>query len=155
MTSPTPQQPAPPLTQTPADEPDHKLTALRFARVLTWIVYAMFLVAVVLLTMAFFLLLFGASPDADFTQWVYRSAGRVLQPFRGIFPSTTLGESGSVLDFAVLFAILMYGIFALVVSALVSWLDARIMEHRLEAERAAHDRAYAQAQANATFTRNG
>jgi uncharacterized membrane protein YvlD (DUF360 family) len=137
VTSPTPQHTAPSPPQ------DHKLTALRFARVLTWVVYAFVIVAVILLTMAFFLLLFGASTDAEFTQWVYRSAGRVLQPFRGIFPSTSLGENGSVLDFAVLFAIIMYGIFALVVSALVSWLDARIVEHRLAAQRAEYERVAA------------
>lgn len=102
------------------------LQGLRFARVLVWLVYAWFVLAVIILTLAFFLQLFNASPAADFTQWIYRSAERVLQPFRGIFPTAELGDQGSVVDFAVVFAIIMYGIFAMVVHSLVAWLDARV-----------------------------
>ncbi|MCC7078338.1 MAG: YggT family protein [Acidimicrobiia bacterium] len=101
------------------------MSALKFARVLVWLVYAFLVLAVIILTLAFFLLLFNASTSAPFTQWVYRSANRLLEPFRGIFPSAE-GGNGSVLDFAVLFAIIMYGIFAMLVHALVYWLDGRI-----------------------------
>lgn len=101
------------------------MSALKFARVLVWLVYAFLVLAVIILTLAFFLLLFNASTSAPFTQWVYRSADRLLEPFRGIFPSAE-GGNGSVLDFAVLFAIIMYGIFAMLVHALVYWLDGRI-----------------------------
>ncbi|MEZ5141472.1 MAG: YggT family protein [Acidimicrobiales bacterium] len=101
------------------------VAGLRFAKVLVWLVYAFFVLAVVILTLAFILLLFNASPTAEFTQWVYRSANRLLEPFRGIFPSTTFGN-GSVFDFAVLFAIIMYGLFALAVNALVRWIDQGI-----------------------------
>jgi uncharacterized protein YggT (Ycf19 family) len=103
------------------------LGGLRLAKVLVWLVYAYFIVAVIVLVLAFFLLLFAASTDADFTQWVYRAADRALAPFWGIFPSVE-GESGSVLDFAVVFAIIMYGILALLVHALVEWLDTKIFE---------------------------
>jgi uncharacterized protein YggT (Ycf19 family) len=106
-----------------------KLKGLRFARVLVWLVYAFFIVATIILLLAFVLLLLNASTTASFTQWVYRSANRVLEPFRGIFPSVTNGN-GSVIDFAVLFAIIMYGILALVVHALVTWLDHQIMRIR-------------------------
>jgi uncharacterized protein YggT (Ycf19 family) len=106
------------------------LRGLRFARVLVWLVYAWFVLAVIILTLAFFLQLFNASPTADFTQWIYRSAERVLQPFRGIFPTAELGDQGSVVDFAVVFAIIMYGIFAMVVHSLVAWLDARVATGR-------------------------
>ena len=115
---------------------DATLKGLRFARVIVWLVYALFIAAVVILVLAFFLLLFNASPAADFTQWVYRSADRVLQPFRGIFPTAEVGDRGSVIDFAILFAIIMYGIFAMVVHAVVGWLDARIVEQRWRAEAA-------------------
>ena len=106
-----------------------KLKSLRFARVLVWLVYAFFVVATIILLLAFVLLLFNASTTASFTQWVYRSANRVLEPFRGIFPTVTSGN-GSVIDFAVLFAIIMYGILALVVHALVTWLDHQIIRIR-------------------------
>jgi len=112
-----------------------KLKGLRFARVLVWIIYAFFVAATIILLLAFFLLLFNASTTASFTRWVYRSADRVLEPFRGIFPTVEKGN-GSVIDFAVLFAIIMYGILALVVHALVTWLDSQIIRIR-SAERAA------------------
>lgn len=102
-----------------------KVKGLRFAKVLTWLVYAFFVAATIVLTLAFFLLLFNASTSASFTQWVYRSANRVLEPFRGIFPSVT-SDNGSVIDFAVVFAIIMYGILALVVHSIVLWLDDQI-----------------------------
>ncbi len=120
----------------PANDPDVQddglVTGLRLGKVLVWLVYAFLVVAVVILVLAFFLMLFNASTSAEFTQWVYRSANRVLQPFRGIFPSAELGENGSVIDFAVLFAIIMYGIFAMALSAFVAWLDRKILEHRRE-----------------------
>ena len=75
------------------------VTGLRLAKILPWLVYVYLLLEVIVLTLAFFLLLFNASTDADFTQWVYRSADRALEPFRGIFPSAT-ADNGSVLDFA-------------------------------------------------------
>jgi uncharacterized protein YggT (Ycf19 family) len=113
-----------------------KIKGLRFAKVIVWLVYAFFVAATIILLFAFFLLLFNASTDASFTQWVYRSANRVLEPFRGIFPTVTNGN-GSVIDFAVLFAIIMYGILALLVHALVSWLDAQIVSKQAAAARAA------------------
>jgi uncharacterized protein YggT (Ycf19 family) len=115
---------------TPVVDTASKIKGLRFARVVVWLVYAFFVAATIILLFAFFLLLFNASTDASFTQWVYRSANRVLEPFRGIFPTVTNGN-GSVIDFAVLFAIIMYGILALVVHALVSWLDALIVRKQI------------------------
>jgi uncharacterized protein YggT (Ycf19 family) len=108
------------------------VTGLRFAKVLTWLVYAYLIIAVVILVLEFFLLLFNASTDAAFTEWVYRSGDRVLEPFRGIFPTRT-ADNGSVVDFAVLFAIIMYGILAMLLHALISWIDRKISEERRKA----------------------
>lgn len=105
------------------------LGALRVGRVLVWLVYAFFVLAVVILTITFFLLLFNASTEAPFTQWMYRSASRLLQPFRAIFPSFE-GGNGSVFDAAVVFAILMYGIFAMFVHWIVTLLDDRVYAMR-------------------------
>ncbi|MGI9578389.1 MAG: hypothetical protein ACR2OH_09335 [Microthrixaceae bacterium] len=127
---------------------DSSVKGLRFAKALVWLVYLFFMVALVILVMAFFLLLFNASPSASFTEWVYRSASKVLAPFRGIFPSAE-SENGSVISFAVLFAIIMYGIFALAVHALVDWLDDKVVERRAAQmrERAEVERtAYLQAE---------
>jgi uncharacterized protein YggT (Ycf19 family) len=108
------------------------VSGLRVAKVLVWLVYAYLVLAVIVLTLAFFLLLFDASTTADFTQWVYRSADRVLEPFRGIFPRHT-AESGSVVDFAVLFAIIMYGIGCLLLHAAIAWIDRRIRMEQAKA----------------------
>ncbi len=114
---------------------DSRITGLRFAKVLVWLVYLFFVIALVILTAAFFLLLFNASTDAEFTRWVYRNADRVLEPFRGIFPSVQR-DNGSVIDFAILFAIIMYGIFAMLVHGVVDWLDAKTLEQKHKALRA-------------------
>ena len=107
-------------------------TNLRLAKVLPWLVYVYLLLEVIVLTLAFFLLLFNASTSAEFSQWVYRSADRALEPFRGIFPSAT-ADNGSVLDFAILFAIIVYGILAMVVQSLIHWIDRKIAEERAKA----------------------
>lgn len=120
-------EPRQPERHLPKD-PSH-VTALRFAKVLTWLVYAYFLLAVIVLVLAFFLLLFNASETAAFTEWVYRSADRAMQPFRGIFP-TVEGDNGSVLDFAILFAIIAYGIVSMLLQAVIGWIDRRIAEER-------------------------
>ena len=109
-----------------------RTTALSITRILVLFLYGFLIVTEVILVMAFFLRLFAASTSAPFTQWVYRAAGRVLAPFRGIFP-TLEGESGSVLDLSILFAMLMYGIFAMAVHALIVWIDRRIEAARYQA----------------------
>lgn len=133
---PMPGTPAPSATTGPAASsppPDTgTVTGLRVAKVLTWLVYAYFLVAVILLVLEFFLLLFNANPTAGFAEWVYRSGDRVMEPFRGIFPTKQAGN-GSVLDFAVLFAIIVYGVLALAFHSLVQWLDYRIRVDRWRA----------------------
>ena len=110
---------------------DRAVRGLTFAKVLVWLVYAYFVLALIILIAAFFLQLFNASATAGFTEWVYRSANRVLEPFRGIFPQVGF-DNGSIIDFAVLFAIIMYGIFALVVHGVVEWIDSKIMTLRRE-----------------------
>jgi uncharacterized protein YggT (Ycf19 family) len=109
-----------------------RTTALTITRWLVLFLYGFLVVTEVVLVLAFFLRLFDASTSAPFTQWVYRAADRVLEPFRGIFP-TLKGESGSVLDLSILFAMLMYGIFAMGVHALIEWIDRRIAAARYQA----------------------
>jgi uncharacterized protein YggT (Ycf19 family) len=106
--------------------PDPAKAGLRVAKVLVWLVYVLLALAVVILVMTFFLQLFNASTDAAFTRWVYRNADRVLEPFRGIFPTRDIGSDGSVIDFAVVFAIVMYGLLALAIHAAVEWLDHKV-----------------------------
>jgi hypothetical protein len=95
-------------------------------RAIVWLVYAFALIAIVIATIAFFLQLFGANPSSGFAQWIYRSASRVTAPFRGIFPSHVNGNS--VLDVSLLFAIIMYALFALLVHALIDYIERRRAE---------------------------
>ncbi len=119
---------AQPTMAPPPPESHGVINATNLLKVARWtvmFVYAIALIAIVLLTIAFFLRLFGASTTAPFTEWVYRSAGRFMQPFRGIFPSVEVSDQ-SVLDVSLLFGMLMYALFALAVHALVEWLDRKL-----------------------------
>jgi len=108
-------------------QPPPKKSGRTFAwgvgRAIVWFVYAFALVAIVIASLAFVLQLFGADPNNGFAQWVYRSASRVTAPFPGSFPSHVNGNS--VLDVSLLFAIIMYALFALLVSAVIDYIDRR------------------------------
>src|SRR6478736_3943084 len=82
-------------------------TFLKIGRGVVWAIYAFALVVVIILLTAFMLKLFGASTDASFTQWVYRSADSAMRPFRGIFPTTDLNGQ-SVFDPSLLFGAICY-----------------------------------------------
>jgi uncharacterized protein YggT (Ycf19 family) len=118
---------------------------VRLARGIVWAVYAIMVVKVVLLLTAFVLRLLGASTDAGFTQWVYRSADRSMEPFRGIFPATEVGDA-SVLDMSLLFAAVVYLVVALLLDALVRWMTDRVnaRNERIESLREAARMAAAQ-----------
>jgi uncharacterized protein YggT (Ycf19 family) len=102
-------------------------TFARIALALTYLVYAFVAVAMVLLTLGFFLLLFGANPDAGFAEWVYRGLERVMAPFRGLFEPVTM-DGRSVLDVSILFAMIVYGLLALLLQSLIDWLTSRVNE---------------------------
>ena len=117
------------------------IAVARIARALTSLLYAFVSVALVLLLLGFILKLFGANPDASFAEWLYRSVKRVMAPFRGLFEPVPL-DGRSVLDVSILFAMLVYGIVALALHALIEWLTARILEMRVD-EAATRGRASA------------
>lgn len=108
-------------------EPSGRATLVRVSRIIVYFVYGVLVLAVVILLIAFFLRLFAASTDAPFTQWIYRSSARFMQPFRGIFP-TVEGAGESVLDVSLLFGILMYGLLAILVHSLIVWLNRKVAE---------------------------
>ena len=106
-----------------------KVTGFRVARVLVLFIYGFAIVCSVILAMAFFLELFNANEGTPFVGWVFRATARIMQPFRGIFPAIE-GESGSVFDPALLFAIFMYWLLAFGMHALVGWIDRKIASAR-------------------------
>ncbi len=105
--------------------------AYRISRALILFVYGFAIVCIVVLATAFFLQLFNANTTAPFVDWVYRAARRIMQPFRGIFPSVE-GEQGSVFDVSMLFAMFMYGLLALGMHGLIAWIDRKIAAARYE-----------------------
>jgi len=150
-----PYQPPPPRST--------RTIAWSIGRGIVWLVYAFAIVAIVIATLAFFLQLFGANPNAGFAEWVYRSAARVTAPFRGLFPSHAV-TNDAYLDVSLLFAIIMYAIFALLVSEAVGWLerkrDASVRrdlyeEQEAEARRLEAEARAAQAQAATAAASNG
>jgi uncharacterized protein YggT (Ycf19 family) len=114
---------------------DTHLWILRLAKGIVAFVYAVVTLCLVLLALGFVLQLFGASTTADFTEWVYRSVDRIMEPFRGMFPSRELSE-GSIVDFSLLFAMIVYSIVAIALHALVSWLADRVAGVRRDRQRA-------------------
>jgi uncharacterized protein YggT (Ycf19 family) len=116
-----------------------------FGRALTYLIYFFVTVALIVLTFGFFLLLFGANPDAPFAEWIYRALNRVMAPFRGLFEPVQL-NGDSVLDVSIVFAMIVYGIAAMALRALIDWLTYRIyLIHRHEAQAATTAQAVAPA----------
>lgn len=110
---------------------DSKLNLLKFARILVYFVYAYLVIAVSFLITGFFLLLLGASQSASFVDFVYRIAAEFLQPFRGMFPPHQITDN-AYFSAAGLFAIIMYGLFAVAVHSLISWLTLKQAQHQEE-----------------------
>lgn len=100
-------------------------------RILVWLVYAFATIASVLLLIAFFLQLTGANPAAPFAAWVYRSSDVLLQPFRSLYPTERLHTGRSELNLSIVFAIFMYGLFAVLFSAALAHFDRWIWSLRL------------------------
>ncbi len=117
---------------------DPKRTAVWIARALTYFAYAWAVINEFILIIGFTLLLFGANPDAGFTQWAYRNLDRVMEPFRGIFTAVPVGTGSGdvqpVLDTSILFAMLIYAIIALALRSLIDWLAYRLA--KIDAQRA-------------------
>jgi uncharacterized protein YggT (Ycf19 family) len=113
-------------------------TFLKIGRAVVWMIYALALVVVVILLLAFLLKLFGASTDASFTRWVYRSADSAMRPFRGIFPSTQLNDQ-SVFDPSLLFGAICYTVAAIAADALHHWLSGKLTRERAAIARARAD----------------
>jgi uncharacterized protein YggT (Ycf19 family) len=106
-------------------------SAYWISRAIILFVYAFAIACIVILAIAFFLQLFNANQTAPFVDWTYRAAKRIMQPFRGIFPSVE-GEQGSVFDVSMLFAMFMYGLLALGLHALIAWIDRKISSIRYD-----------------------
>jgi uncharacterized protein YggT (Ycf19 family) len=93
---------------------------------------------VVILLIAFVLRLLGASTDASFTRWIYRSSESAMRPFRGIFPVKEVGDA-SVFDASLLFGAIAYMALASGIDALYRGASDRLTRRQLEIVRARAD----------------
>jgi hypothetical protein len=97
--------------------------ALNVGKVIVWLVYAYVIFAIIVLAFAFFLLLFGANPEAGFAEWIYTTALRFMEPFAGLFEPTAVNSTtGSVFDVSFLFAIVVYALLAWLIHMVYEWL---------------------------------
>ena len=99
---------------------------LTVLRVSSWILYVWVIVGVVALSIRVFLMLFGANPEAGFAELVLRVSEPYMQPFRDIFPPRPAGDTG-YLDVSAIFAIVIYGLLAGLVSAGIEAIGRAVM----------------------------
>lgn len=82
------------------------------------LIYGLFSLVEGFLALRFILKIFGANPDNGFVSWLYEMSGVLLDPFRGIFP-TTVYKNTFVFEFSTLFAMVIYAVVAILVFALL------------------------------------
>ena len=126
---------------TPSDEDDFEPELindetiellLRGAKALVMVVNVVVLLTFSILTLGFLLHLAGASPEATFVDWVYRTTERAMQPFRGMYPIREI-DGRSVFDASLLFAAAVYGFVAICLHGFVAYLSAYIRRYRRRA----------------------
>ena len=98
---------------------------LKIGKVVTILLYVWVIFGVIVLGLRVFLLAFSANVATPFVEYIYRTSADYLAPFRGIFPSKPVGETG-YLDIASIFAIIMYLLFAWLVSAGINYIQSKI-----------------------------
>jgi hypothetical protein len=101
------------------------VTGLKILKALVWVVYALATAAIVIMAFAFFLLMFNASTEAGFAEFIYNAGSRFVQPFVGMIEPTEL-SGGGVLSWSVLIAIAAYAVLAWIIGALLNSLSRRI-----------------------------
>jgi uncharacterized protein YggT (Ycf19 family) len=146
-----PQAVVPEASAPPSD--DARLWILRVAKWVVLFIYVVVILNLVVLSMGFVLRLFGASTDASFTRWVYRNVERIMEPFRGMFPSHPVTDR-SVIDFSLLFAMIVYACVGIALHAAVAWLASKIAEIQRR-ERRRRQAARAMASPTATGAAGG
>lgn len=98
---------------------------LKISKILAYIMYAWVFFGIITLVLRVFLLAFSANATAPFVEFIYRTSADYLEPFRGIFPPKTIGETG-YLDIAALFAIIIYLLVGWGFSALINYIQSKI-----------------------------
>lgn len=116
--------------------PQSTLQTVTFGRAVAYFANGFLYFANVLLLFRVFFLLFSANPSTPFVQWVYNVTTDLMAPFRGIFPTKPVGETG-YLDISAIFAIIFYLVLSAAITNLMHYLDNK--KHKLEEELAEYN----------------
>lgn len=100
-------------------------TPLRMSQVIAWLMYAWTTFGVMMLSLRVFLLAAGADLDNSFARFVMNVSADYLQPFRGIFSPTQLGDTG-YLDVSAIFAAIVYLFIGWGFHALINYIQHKI-----------------------------
>jgi len=98
---------------------------LKLLKALVWVVYAVATAASIVLAFAFFLLMFGASTEAGFAEFIYTAAARFAEPFVGMVEPTEL-SNGGIVSWSALFAIVAYLVLAAIVGSILNSISRSI-----------------------------
>ncbi len=107
---------------------------LRISKVIAYVLYAWVIIGVVSLVLRVFLLAFSANPSTPFVEFVYRTSADYLNPFRGIFETRPIGETG-YFDVAATFAIIIYLFVMWGFSSLIKYVQFKIDQSEQEQRR--------------------
>lgn len=91
------------------------------ADVINTLISIIFGFVIVGLSLRLFLRLFGADPNAGFAKFIYESTSPLLEPFGNLFKPAII-EPGNVFEFTTLFAILIYGLIAYMLTEFIAYI---------------------------------
>jgi len=98
---------------------------LKFSKILGYVMYAWVFFGIIVLGLRVFLLAFSANATTPFVEFIYRTSADYLEPFRGIFPSKSISETG-YLDVAAIFAMIIYLLVGWGFSAFINYIQSKI-----------------------------
>lgn len=107
---------------------------LRISKIIAYVLYVWVLIGIVSLVLRIFLLAFSANQTTPFVRFVYRTSADYLEPFRGIFPPKSVGETG-YFDVAAMFAIIIYLFVMWGFSSLIGYVQSKIDDSHKEQEK--------------------
>lgn len=106
-------------------------TYLRVSRVIAYVMYAWVMFGVIVLGFRIFLLVFSANASTPFVEFIYKTSADYMNPFRGIFPTKPVSETG-YLDIAAVFAIIMYMLIGWGFAELIQFVQQKIDKSKRE-----------------------
>jgi hypothetical protein len=101
------------------------VTGMKIIKAVVWIVYAIATAAVIIIGFAFFLLIFNASTEAGFAEFIYNTGSRFAEPFAGMIEPVEL-SGGGVLSWSALIAMAAYAVLAALVGGILTAISRRI-----------------------------